>query len=351
MLLNAVIERVTARHSSAKTKNKINKHALQKLTTYVCLILCGLRDAYLIDCWAFLDVNEVLRTTDSIVTAFWEEAAADNSSDPNANQVLSRKDNETSNILPTSTLTSQMNSSHQMGTSNQQRQQINITIVVVGDNYFLIRQNALLYKMENLLRNDWSEHPFLVDLNGKQPQVIEDDDETVNNLTLDLISALPCLTKPSQSQSLDKASKVDIGIDIDIELPRVINFDADKIVATSAGGLPFVAGWLLGYPCIYLSCRPENSLSMEPLFKHSLVWDPLSDVDVCGVTSPIDLMEFTVPRRAVEDYPHLDSRLRDILKERRDRLQGILVSNKRWMDAKGSIELLCTEALLSQAVL
>jgi hypothetical protein len=81
-------------------------------------------------------------------------------------------------------------------------------------------------------------------------------------------------------------------------------------------GYPFVAGWLLGYPCIYHSTTPgANLLSMQRLVKFSIsgaLWDE-------GTT--VDLLEFTVPAAllAAEEHNERALRLRAIV-------QGLITS-------------------------
>jgi hypothetical protein len=69
-------------------------------------------------------------------------------------------------------------------------------------------------------------------------------------------------------------------------------------------GLPFFAGWLLGYPFVYLSLHAANCLSMVPLLKTSIACDITSYTRLFGHSLPrndIDLYEFTVPEMLVPE--------------------------------------------------
>jgi hypothetical protein len=224
-----------------------------------------------------------------------------------------------------------------------------------------------------LQTGDWSQYPFLVDLNGKEPQVLEEDDEIVQTLSGDLLTLL--LPLVSSTATLSAGMKTELNgqsskpflsptIPTRYEPCQVVSLDTENSHTFTAGGLPFIAGWLLGYPCVYLSDHPQNALSMEPLFKHSLSFEGISrphpdEVKKVGTTTSsfeVDLMEFTVPRCAIDEYPQRASRLVELLQNRHRQLQTTLLNLSQKNDEQnihleGSIQLQCTEIILAQVVL
>jgi len=73
-----------------------------------------------------------------------------------------------------------------------------------------------------------------------------------------------------------------------------------------AVGWPFVAGWLLGYPCIYHSVvrDKETLLAMQPLKKYAFVLE--------GQSHSVDLMSFTIPVCLLSDE-HVTAKLDALL--------------------------------------
>lgn len=84
-------------------------------------------------------------------------------------------------------------------------------------------------------------------------------------------------------------------------------------------GLSFVAGWLLGYPCVYHSVASDslggNLLSMQRLRKYSVTANLACDLGRLGSKVTIDLSEFSVPLCLLEPLS-LDKALANLLAER-----------------------------------
>jgi len=83
-------------------------------------------------------------------------------------------------------------------------------------------------------------------------------------------------------------------------------------------GYPFIAGWLLSYPCIYHSTTPgANLLSMQRLVKFSIRGARREGDE--GAT--MDLLEFTVPAALLAAEEHVERSLR-----LRAMVQGLVAS-------------------------
>ena len=155
-----------------------------------------------------------------------------------------------------------------------------LTALCMGDNVFVIRSERLIALREQLCSSiRWAcEHPVGIDVNGKEPVLCSAS--TMEEIRLCLIDEL------------------------DPELSTVTRFTSDRFHSTV--GFAFLAGWLLGYPFVYLSITDQNNalgstaLSMIPLSKISihrgcdLYWALMS---ASGQYRPdrVDIYEFTVP--------------------------------------------------------
>ena len=90
-------------------------------------------------------------------------------------------------------------------------------------------------------------------------------------------------------------------------------------ILEQAVGLPFVAGWLLGYPCIYKKCgeSPFNLLAMQRLVKFSI------SGRVAAAVEEVDLLEFTVPLCLLEADPARSQQLKQVLTDKMARLSAL----------------------------
>ena len=102
-----------------------------------------------------------------------------------------------------------------------------------------------------------------------------------------------------------------------------------------AVGLPFVAGWLLGYPCIYKKSAesPFNLLSMQRLVKFSISGRvaPSGARDTAVVE--VDLLEFTVPLCLLEADPARSQQLKQVLADKMARLSALCEATGAILDS------------------
>lgn len=148
-------------------------------------------------------------------------------------------------------------------------------------------------KLERLRAQDWLCHPLVIDVNGETPLIVT---------TKHLVDTI--------------ASKLEERIESWKVAPddTLLTLNPTESLLEVVG-LPFIAGWLLNYPCLYLSLRPDgiNCLSCASLEKYSITLNLVQDQDIAAASvklaakvpvslvpssvSPgvIDIMEFTVP--------------------------------------------------------
>lgn len=111
-------------------------------------------------------------------------------------------------------------------------------------------------------------------------------------------------------------------------------------------GWPLVAGWLLGYPCLYHSVREGaafNLLAMQRLCKVSIM---LSPAPASTDQVAIDLLEFTVPVAILQEHPDLAAHFSSQLESRLNMLASTLGSS-----LASRISLVKTDCILPAVVL
>jgi hypothetical protein len=135
-------------------------------------------------------------------------------------------------------------------------------IIIV--NYSLIRDKKVTF------------HPFIIDINGNKRL-----DQTETEQTRLLLNECVAFTESAYQLNYSDSFNTNIGF-------------------------PLLAGWLLGYPCIYRSIATESnsngseSLSMTILQKFSITaLCSLNPVDL--KFENIDLLEFTIPLHHLEE--------------------------------------------------
>ena len=133
-----------------------------------------------------------------------------------------------------------------------------ISILKLGDDFVIIN-NEILRRKVTLFDNWKDSNPFIIDVNNEIP--IECNKPQIDQIT----KLLKDILIPVLNQI--ELSKVKFGIDTNSI--SVINLDITELFLQTVG-LPFLAGWLLGYPCIYLSTHSFNCLSLQPLIKISI---------------------------------------------------------------------------------
>lgn len=133
---------------------------------------------------------------------------------------------------------------------------------------------------------DWSSHshPLVVDVNGPLPRMCAKDE--VNEIVAILVRACLPIFVSCKNESADNI---------------VVAFDATEEFMAKVG-MPFFAGWLLGYPCVYRSTLIGSceALAFCPLVKTTI---SLCHANTAPTTrhSKVDLKEFTIPKCLVED--------------------------------------------------
>jgi len=157
----------------------------------------------------------------------------------------------------------------------------------------------------------WSEglHPILVQVDGvsetavcgEDPRLLSPEERAcIVSVLLDCCLG-PIISHLEEGIMMIKKRKHEIPI---------LTFDKVELLEQVVGW-PFVAGWLLGYPCIYHSVvrDKETLLAMQPLKKYAFVLQGKSpSVD-------LDLMSFTIPVCLLADEhvaAKLDASLEDI---------------------------------------
>ena len=203
---------------------------------------------------------------------------------------------------------------------------LGFSLVTIGlgqnhDDFLVIGSNVLQNKLSNLTQFDWIDIPLIVDVNGSDPRVCSEEE---------IQSIRRCLISTFSDMAISTAY-----------FPLSATADFLEVV-----GFPFLAGWLLGYPCVYRSsCSSQtkdrscnevttrtsgNALSMISLLKYSvnavISAEMLSILDIyCAGAkrkftsssrcSPkqqkgrdlevqkhvIDLLEFTVPKQFIHE--------------------------------------------------
>ena len=208
---------------------------------------------------------------------------------------------------------------------------LGFSLVTIGlganhDDFLVIGSNILQNKLTNLTHSSWIDAPLIVDVNGSNPRVC--DCEEIRSIKRCLINTF--------SEMMISTSYFPISATT--EFLEIVGF-------------PFLAGWLLGYPCVYRSSRSSqamdracsedtstqngNALSMITLMKYSVkavisakmlsMLDTLcvgarkkfmvsnrclankqKCRDLMQMDHMIDLMEFTVPLQCVHESSAAD---------------------------------------------
>lgn len=143
---------------------------------------------------------------------------------------------------------------------------LGFSLVTIGlgqnhDDFLVIGSNVLQNKLSNLTQADWIDAPLIVDVNSSDPRVCSDEE---------IHSIRRCLISTFSDMAISTAY---FPISATAEFLGIVGF-------------PFMAGWLLGYPCVYRSsCSSQtkdrscsevttqtngNALSMISLLKFSV---------------------------------------------------------------------------------
>lgn len=227
-----------------------SKKLWKELAYFMGLLLSGVKDSYLIDCCA-LKINVATEIISKIVNAIKKNVKNDSIS------------------------------------------KVKLVFVLLDQDIIVIRDDIFSKKMQLLRVNDWSRHPFIVNIEGKEPTIC--GTEEISRITESLMLATST-------------------INVD-NLPGIININKNGYIESTIGFV-FVAGWLLSYPCIYYynkhhekevesiantkikeekeiegACSCDNSLSMQALLKYYIT----ICISACS-KSQIHSIEFTIPK-------------------------------------------------------
>ena len=149
-----------------------------------------------------------------------------------------------------------------------------VKVIELGyeDNYHIIFANTSI--LEAKLISISKCYPIIIDINSKEPFIVSDSRRFILESFYSLITCYLKLSESSMMKIIDNGNIV---------------------------GYPFIAGWLIGYPVLYLSKSVEGNALQEiqSLQKYSL----LGTID--GVE--IDLMEFTIPHHILINNLQLSS--------------------------------------------
>lgn len=104
------------------------------------------------------------------------------------------------------------------------------------DDFLLIRSDTLQEKLANLYSVDWIDAPIMIDVNGNEPRLCEAEEVKSVQLTLQQTFLLIQYSSPPYFPIIASPGFYDVV------------------------GFPFVAGWLLGYPCVYRSSNPTHKV-------------------------------------------------------------------------------------------
>lgn len=224
---------------------KKSKSIWYELTLYLLLVITNIKDSYLIDCCSFDSVDNVIDIVRVIVES--------------VNRAIKISDH------------------------------YSIDIIIIGGDYIIIRHDTLNTKLEYIKVNTWlSHHPLIVDISSNEPRLVNDkiSMKQIGHELLDIF--VDCIDQECAAAAAAL---------------RVINVCDDVAVS-----LVLIAGWLLGYPCIYMkqshtssigaadvSDSNTNALSMLVLSKYSVKGTLNTNYWYNNSQSAISILEFSVP--------------------------------------------------------
>jgi Domain of unknown function (DUF4504) len=122
------------------------------------------------------------------------------------------------------------------------RLQFSLITIALGpnhDDFLLIRSDTLQEKLENLYSDEWIDVPVIVDVNANEPRLCTA--EEVQSIQISLQETFMPIRHSSPNY-----------------FPVIASSEFDNVV-----GFPFVAGWLLGYPCVYRSSNPTHKIEKD----------------------------------------------------------------------------------------
>jgi Domain of unknown function (DUF4504) len=122
------------------------------------------------------------------------------------------------------------------------RLQFSLITIALGpnhDDFILIRSDTLQEKLKNLYSDEWIDVPVIIDVNANEPRL--------------------CTAEEVQSIQISlQQNLIPIRHSSPYYFPIIASAEFDNVV-----GFPFVAGWLLGYPCVYRSSSPTHKIEKD----------------------------------------------------------------------------------------
>ena len=119
------------------------------------------------------------------------------------------------------------------------RLQFSLITIALGpnhDDFLLIRSDTLQEKLTNLYSVEWIDVPVMIDVNGYEPRLCTV--EEVQSVKICLQQTFMVIRHSSPPY-----------------FPIIASPEFENVV-----GFPFVAGWLLGYPCVYRSSNTTQEI-------------------------------------------------------------------------------------------
>jgi len=248
-----------------------SKKLWKELAFFLGLLLAGVKDSYLVDCCALK-----ITTATEIVAKI-------------TNAIKKKCKNEFVN-------------------------KVKLVFVLLDQDIVVMRDDVFTTKLKLLRDNDWTRHPFIVNIEG---------DEPILCTTIEMSHIAECLMLATSAINLD-------------DIPGIININKNDCIVSTIGFV-FVAGWLLSYPCIYYynkhhnneeksvantsikvekgreiegACSCDNSLSMQVLRKYYITMR----MPECA-RGQIHSLEFTIPKNIYDSDNFQRQRFEQVINE------------------------------------
>lgn len=168
-----------------------------------------------------------------------------------------------------------------------------LCIVKLAVDVILVGKDALFRKLGNISENNWTGTPFIVDCDGDSVQL--------------------CTTE--RLYRINQNLSIAFGSSLQTYGIQLFSFeDCEELGNT---GFSFIAGWLLGYPCIYLTsgnCGHPSCLSFLSLVKFTLR------------LAKVNIQEFTIPSLLLEQETDGEDILKSALSYRVEFIENKLRS-------------------------
>lgn len=179
----------------------------------------------------------------------------------------------------------------------------NVFILTLQHDIFIVNTSIFLTKPTNTPST-----LICVDVDSSDPIVIE------NDLARSYLIKLIELFQPIKDNLNVKGDK------------EVLAFDLPLDDCLLYGGLSLLAGFLLGYPCLYKSTSSINCLAMRPLTQIAFTIATATPSSASSSAGSIDLQVFTIPSSILENDPDFSANIHTHIQCRLAHLQSLLLS-------------------------